>query len=183
MCFSFELARVANLLLSNDTTKRSIIRRNSHINLTECEGWMTLINRILFWTDYQSNIKLPCWHPGAEAIWVGHFLVINHPRVLQILKYLLFPERAAEDDNTVLTVWATLFAKFYLCLPWQRHWFWKRTMMKGVLIRSHAAQQCDTHQTGASELNFNKHALHRYTGNCEEWSQWIPWWVVVSVGT
>lgn len=65
---------------------------------------MTLTNRIIFWTDYQSNIKLPCLHPGAEAIWIGHFLVINHARSLQIFKYLLFPERATEDGNSVFTV-------------------------------------------------------------------------------
>ena len=132
---------------------------------------------------YQTGQLLLCWHPGAGAIWIDHFLVINRARFLRILKYLVFPERATEAGDSVFTVWATLFAKFYLCLAWQRLCCWRRIMMKGVLIWRRAAQQCETHKVVATKLNFNKHTLHGYIGNCEEWSQWMPLWAVVSVGT
>lgn len=132
---------------------------------------------------YQTGQLLLRWRPGAEAIWIGHFLVINRAHFVRILKYLLFPERVTEAGNSVFTVWTTLFAKFYLCLVWERYCFWKRTMMKGVLIWRLTAQQCEMHKVVATKLNFNKHTLHEYIGNCEEWSQWIPRWAVVSVGT
>lgn len=116
---------------------------------------------------YQTGQLFLCRRPGAEAIWFGHFLVINHARFSRILKCSLLPKRATEAGNSVFTVWATLFAKFYLCLVRQRFCFWKGSMMKGVLIWRHTAQQCETHKVVATKLNFNKHALQGYAGNWE----------------
>lgn len=132
---------------------------------------------------YQTGQFLHHWHPGAEAIWIGHFLVINRAHFLRTLENLLFPQRVTEAGDSVFTVWTTLCAKFYLCLVQERCCFWKRTTMKGVLIWRRTARQCDARKVVATELNFDKHTLHEYIGNCEEWSQWIPRWAVVSVGT
>ncbi len=114
---------------------------------------------------HQTSQLFLCRRPGAQAIWFGRFLVINHARLSRILKYSLLPKRATEADDTVFTVWAALFAKFYLRLVWQRYCFWKRSVMKGVLIWRHTAKQCETHKVVATKLNFDKHTLQGNAGN------------------
>lgn len=87
--------------------------RIDHINW---ETRMILTKAIIFQTDYQSNIILLFfWHPGAEAIWIVHFLVIS-TRILKIFKRAILKEqlRLGGCGSSVFTVWAALFSKFDL---------------------------------------------------------------------
>lgn len=149
-----------------------------------CDAWKSLTKGITLWVSngerlsikYQSGQLLLCWHPGAGAIWNSHFLVINHARFSRIQSSCACLQQWLELVTPIFTIWTTLFVKFSLVgrhTAFRNGWWWKATQRHTVW---------DT-QSGSFQAKFSKHTLHEYIGNCEEWSQWIARWAVVSVET
>lgn len=120
-----------------------------HIDHINCETRMILTKAIIFQTDYQSNIILLFfWHPGAEAIWIVHFLVIN-TRILKIFKRVILKEqlRLGGCGSSVFTVWAALFSKFDLV------WCDRDAAFGGAQWKVFWCVFC---------MSFNEHTLHRF---------------------
>lgn len=148
---------------------------------------MTLRKGMIFLTGYQSNIKLSSFffadtlelRPSGSAIfWSLTMLTSQKSGDTRSVPH---------EQPNLATLYSQLdplyLLKLLLCSVWERCCFWTRTVIKGVLMWRHAAQQCETQKVVATKLNFYKHTLHEYKGNCEGWTQWIPQWAVVSVGT